>query len=144
MNSSRRCEERGRPMADRQKPLHILDLIAAHVPADLRPNVLVVGSIAAAYHFRDQLQEGEVRTKDVDIVIQPAGAIKQCHAIAMRLLAEGWRRHIHPKFPPRPAPDGELPAIRLSPPNVDAFFIELLAFPELDQKETKSWVPIQL
>lgn len=137
------CARREKPIADRQEPTHVFDLIAAHVPADLRPNVLVVGSLAAAYHFRDQLLEG-VRTKDADVVIQPAGAIKECTAIATRLVENGWRKRIHPQFPPGATPEGNLPAIRLAPPNTDTFFIELHAFPEFDQREMRAWVPIQL
>ena len=38
--------------------------------------------MAAAYHHRDRLIGGVVNTKDADVVIQPAGAVAECEAIA--------------------------------------------------------------
>jgi hypothetical protein len=132
-------------MAERLDPRVIFEMLAHQIPQDLKPNVLVVGSLAAAYHHRSQLHLGAVTTKDADVIIQPAGALKECKAIAERLLADGWRKRVDWKnFPPRPAPDGPLSAIRLSPPNSDAYFIELLGFPEQAQSEARKWVPIQL
>lgn len=130
-------------MAERLDPKLIFDLIASHLPPDLRPHILVVGSLAAAYHFRDVLEFGSVTTKDADVVIQPAGAIAECVAIAKRLLDLQWHLRIE-KFRPCPSPDGDLPAIRLSPPDSNAYFIELLGFPDPGQVELKTWIPVEL
>ncbi len=73
-------------MSESQAPDILFALIASHVPPDLQENILVVGSIAAAYHHRSALISGAVRTKDADVIIQPAGAIEECRQIALRLL----------------------------------------------------------
>lgn len=125
-------------------PAPLFALIAKQVPEDLLKNILVVGSLAAAYHFRAQLAGSGVNTKDADFVIYPAGAIAECRAIAERLLDMGWRRHgeCYPQAQPEPVDD--LRAIRLYPPDVDFYFIELLGLPEIGQAELKTWVPVEL
>jgi hypothetical protein len=107
-------------------PEFLFDMVARTVPKDLHPNILIVGSLAAAYHHRDQLTAQVVATKDADVMVQPAGAVIECAAIATRLLAAGWRRteQCYPRARPEPAED--LRAIRLHPKDFDAFFIELL------------------
>jgi len=53
--------------------------LATELPPDVHDNVLVVGSLAAGYHFFGQTETGsEVQTKDVDVVVQPAGAVATC------------------------------------------------------------------
>lgn len=124
-------------------PNLLFDLIARHVPADLKPNILVVGSLAAAYHHRDKLRLQGVNTKDADVVIQPAGAIQECKTIATRLLGEGWTRT--EVCVPKATPDADrLEAIRLYPPGSRAYFIELLGFPAVGQTEIKNWAPVEL
>jgi hypothetical protein len=130
-------------MNDRLNPSVMFDLIAAHVPADLKSNILIVGSLAAAYHHRDSLVSGGVRTKDADVMIQPAGALTECRAIAQRLLHDGWRR-TDKCFPRGTNTDPELRAIRLYPPASTAYFVELLTFPEQAQTASLQWVPIEL
>ena len=98
-------------MSDRLKPEVLFDLIGSHVPQELKPNILIIGSVAAAYHHRDSLVSGGVRTKDADVMIQPAGAIKECQAIAQRLLDDGWRR-TEECFP---RDDENHPALRADP-----------------------------
>lgn len=131
-------------MADRLDPKVLFDLIAAHVPSDLRPNILVVGSLAAAFHYREKLALRGVTTKDADVVIQPAGAIEECRTIARRLLAAGWRKTDKCWPSPQPHPHEALRAIRLYPPATEAYFIELLAFPPVGQVASKAWIPIEL
>jgi len=135
-------------MSEQLDPKILFDLIAAHVPADLKPNLLVIGSLAAAYHHREALRGGAINTKDIDLVIQPAGAITECRDIAQRLLVQGWRRRsygTHACVPrAEPEPLDQLAIIRLHPPATDAYFIEFLAFPEDGQAELKKLVPIQL
>ena len=58
---------------------------------------------------------------------QPAGALHECRAMAIRLLAEGWHRYPGKCFPQAsPEPAEDLRAIRLLPPESDAYYIELL------------------
>ncbi len=131
-------------MSQALDPAPLFALIAKQVPEDLLKNILVVGSLAAAYHFRDQLAGSGINTKDADFVIYPAGAIAACRAIAEQLLDLGWRRHKECYPQSRPEPDDDLRAIRLYPPDVDFYFIELLGFPEVGQSKFKAWVPIEL
>lgn len=131
-------------MSERLDPRVLFQLIASHVPDDLHENILIVGSLAAAYHFRDQLEFGGVNTKDADVIVQPAGAVAECRAIATRLLNDGWRRKDNCYPRPAPEPVRDLRAIRLYPPHSDAYFIELLAFPGAEQAEKQVWIPCQL
>jgi hypothetical protein len=137
-------------VSDNVDPKILFDLIAHHLPPELRPHILVAGSLAAAYHHRDRLIGGVINTKDADVMIQPAGAIAECQTIAKLLLARGWRRTDVCFARPTPTPtDGSptdewLRAIRLFPKNSDAYFLELLAFPSADQREIKRWDPCQL
>ncbi len=73
-------------------PATLFDMIALTIPKDLHANILIVGSVAAAYEHRATITGQAVQTKDADVVVQPAGAIKECVTIAKRLLADGWRR----------------------------------------------------
>lgn len=131
-------------MSETLDPAPLFALIADQVPADLLPHILVVGSLAAAYQYRGQLAGGGVTTKDADFVIQPAGAIAECQAIAGRLLEAGWRRHEKCQARPAAEPAEELQAIRLYPPTTDFYFVELLGLPAADQPEIKRWVPVEL
>ncbi len=49
-------------------PNVIFDMIASQVPADLHDNVLVIGSLAAAYHYRTRIGAVAINTKDADVV----------------------------------------------------------------------------
>ncbi len=132
-------------MSDLLDPKLMFEMIAAQVPEDLHGNVLIVGSLAAAYHHREQLKTHAVNTKDADVVVQPAGALPQCQRIAERLLEEGWERYPGKCFPvPAPEPADDLRAIRLYPPKTDAYYIELLGLPEPGQQERRKWVPVKL
>lgn len=125
-------------------PTLIFDLIATELPADLHDHVLIVGSLAAAYHYRERLLIDSVNTKDADVVVQPAGAIEQCKTIANRLLAAGWYRRV--RCVPRAGCDDldALEVIRLHPPSSNAYFLELLAFPRATQNTAKELIPIEL
>lgn len=132
-------------MSDLLDPKVMFKMIAAQVPKDLHGNVLIVGSLAAAYHYREALETHAVNTKDADVVVQPAGALAECKMIAERLLEEGWYRYPDKCFPmSEPEPADELRAIRLYPPGTEAYYIELLGLPEPGQGERRKWVPLEL
>lgn len=131
-------------MSENLDPRPIFTLIAHHLPIDLHPNVLVVGSLAAAYHYRDHLRQPAVNTKDADIIVQPAGAVEECRTIALRLLKDGWKRRFNCTASPAGVPPGKDNVIRLLPPRSDAYFIELLALPPADQREARIWIPCEL
>lgn len=131
-------------MSDRLDPRLLFEMIAHDLPVELQPHVLVVGSLAAAYHFREVIHRDGIATKDADCVIHPAGALKECQAIATRLLSDGWRRLEDCSPRAQPEPVTELRAVRLNPPSTDAYFVELLAFPDVGQKEAVKWIPFEL
>lgn len=137
-------------MSERLDPRVVFDLIAHHVPKELHKHVLIAGSLAAAYHHREQLVDGAVNTKDADVVVQPAGAINECATIATRLLDDGWLRTVacYPRATAKPKDSSTaadwLRAIRLRPRRTESFFIELLAFPQASQKQNLIWRPCRL
>ncbi len=108
------------------------------LPAGVRDRVFVVGSLAGACHHAAQLANGGVRTKDADLVIHPAGDVAPAAVIASQLRAAGWRQK------PIDLPPGELPAIRLFPPDHDDYFVELLIVPDGETSGTKSWIGVEL
>ncbi len=125
-------------------PNLIFDLIATELPNDLHDHVLIVGSLAAAYHYRERLLIDAINTKDADVVVQPAGAIDQCKTIANRLLAAGWYRRTGCAAQTRCDDLDALEVIRLHPPSSNAYFLELLAFPAATQTTAKELIPIEL
>ncbi len=125
-------------------PSLIFDVIATEIPVDLHDHILIVGSLAAAYHYRDRLRADAINTKDADVVVQPAGAIAECRAIANRLLELGWRRRSGCVAHATPAVLEKLEVIRLHPPGSDYYFLELLAFPDETQITPKSLTPVEL
>jgi hypothetical protein len=102
-------------------PRTVLARVAAHVPDSCRRNVIVVGSLAAAYHLLAGQPDELVRTKDIDCVLLPrVEALRAGKTVADTLLADGWRRraegpHAAPGSPD--TPDDALPVIRLNPPD---------------------------
>ncbi len=131
-------------MAEVLLPDVLFRRIAGLVPAAFHPNMLIVGSIAAAYHFRHALVQRGVNTKDADIVIRPAGAVQESQTIAETLLAAGWRRHEKCFALPTSENVDQLRAIRLRPPEGDDFFLEFLTVPAAGQTAVKAWTPVHL
>ncbi len=104
--------------------------VASQVPAECRAHLVVVGSLAAAYHLFGARPESAVRTKDMDCILVPRiEAVSQGQAVARALLAAGWRPPSHGPFAAPGAadtPDDRLPVVRLYPPDSDDWFVELL------------------
>jgi hypothetical protein len=125
----------------------LLAKVADQIPESLRPNVVIIGSVATAWSFRDLLGTGAVATKDIDVLLRPAvDAVATAERIGQLLLAERWQ----PQFPQgRQAgtpetPDDELPALRVAPPGTAAgWFIEMLAMPPADQTQRRRWIRFQ-
>jgi hypothetical protein len=114
------------------------------LPDESHAHVFVVGSLAAAYHFRVQLQRQGVNTKDADLVVHPAGDSISCGGMAERLLDLGWQRHPECYAAASPEPADDLRAIRLYPPDSAEYFVEFLNLPELGQQEIKKWIPVEV
>lgn len=121
----------------------LLRRVAEQVPEGLRANVVVIGSIASAWAFRDISGTHSVATKDIDLLLQPAvDAVTTAEMLGQDLLDRGWT----PRFPNgiqpgcAATPADALPALRLSPPaGAGQWFVELLAAPPADQTTRKRW-----
>jgi hypothetical protein len=121
----------------------LLSRVAARIPSTLRPHVIVIGSIAAAWAFRDVSGTYSVATKDIDLLLSPSvAAVQTAESLGDELMDEGWQ----PRYPNgiqpgnSDTPNDDLPALRLSPPgDSEHWFIELLAEPHADQSERRHW-----
>jgi hypothetical protein len=121
----------------------LLQRVAERVPPALRANVVVIGSIATAWAFRDVSGTHAVATKDIDVLLRPAiDAVTTAQALGKELQDEGWQ----PRYPngiqpgTQQTPEDQLPALRLSPPgDDDTWFVELLAESPADQTTRKHW-----
>lgn len=121
----------------------LLKRVAKQVPQALRANVVVIGSIATAWAFRDVSGIHSVATKDIDLLLRPAiDAVATAATLGQDLLEDGWvAQFTHGREPGNAdTPDDDLPALRLSPPeNRNGWFVELLAEPPQDQTARKHW-----
>ncbi len=121
----------------------LLRRVAERISPALRAHVVVVGSIAAAWAFRDVSGTNAVATKDIDLLLRPAvDAVATATSLGRRWLDEGWRpQFTHGRRPGDEAtPDDDLPALRLRPPGDDAgWFVELLGEAPPDQVTRKRW-----
>jgi hypothetical protein len=121
----------------------LLQRVAEQIPNPLRANVVVIGSIATAWAFRDVSETDSVATKDIDVLLRPAiDALGTAEALGQQLLASGWIPRYPNGIEPGSAttPDERLPALRLSPPgDENGWFLELLAEPQPDQTHRKHW-----
>lgn len=115
-------------------PRAALEQLANTIPEDCRENLVVVGSLAAGYHFFGKNPKLQVRTKDADCLLSPRiRAIPAGIAVAEELFSSDWSYYPTDEFP-RPGdettPDELLPVARLKPPGGQEWFIELLTVPE--------------
>lgn len=121
----------------------LLRRVAERVPSALRANVVVIGSIATAWAFRDISGTYSVATKDIDLLLRPAiDAVATAETLGQELLNDGWQPQYPNGIQPGTVdtPDDRLPALRLTPPGeTDGWFVELLADPPADQVARKHW-----
>ena len=125
-------------------PKKLFRRLADDIPGALRRHIFVVGSLAAAYHFRSELKSRAVNTKDADLVLYPAGDVRSAKALAGKLLDLGWTRTDQCYPQERRNPVGTLRAFRLNPPGSRDYFIELLGLPGPGQSKRLVWVPVRL
>ncbi|MBI2932541.1 MAG: hypothetical protein HYY16_12900 [Planctomycetes bacterium] len=126
-------------------PVEVFERLQGDFPRPLQKHIFVVGSLAAAYHFRAALEDHAVNTKDADVVIHPAGHVTSCKKIAERLLRDGWTRLADASFPQEHIePLDDLRTLRLYPPRSRRYFIEFLGLPKKEQREARKWTPIRI
>lgn len=116
----------------------IFALIGKAIPQELQSNMIIIGSLAAAYSFFDN-QSGEgVRTKDVDCMLSPsAKAIPVAKNVTQKLLDNSWTYRSSKDFPTpgtQEVPVKLLPLVRLNPPGQAEWFIELLCPPSVSDQ----------
>ncbi len=133
-------------------PSKVLSEVSAAIPTASRANIIIIGSLAAGYHFFGQDESKAIRTKDVDCVLEPFhAAVGAGQSIARQLLDAHWQRRTagdHQIPGNAETPVDQLPAVRLYPPGVDpdseeAWFIELLTVPE-SAEGGKKWTRLPL
>jgi hypothetical protein len=116
-------------------PSDVLAQVARSLPDRVRPHVIIIGSLAAGYHFFAGDGARAIRTKDVDCLFSPhSSAVAAASEVADQLLAADWRLREDPEWglPGKAADPLEgLPMVRLRPPGETAgsWFLELLSAP---------------
>lgn len=119
-------------------PHGTLRQLAAALPEDIRDDVIIIGSLAAAARFVSPNDEEPVRTKDIDCLLSPhLRAQASGRKTAEALLEKGWKMRQGAEWSqPGDArdPTDELPVVRLVPPGEDQWFLELLSSPEKGQQ----------
>ena len=131
-------------------PEAVMAQIANALPDDCRPNVIIVGSLAAGYHFFSDDANRSIRTKDVDCMFSPhAKAVAAAGQVAKRLLEAAWQPRQEGEWS-KPGnegtPDDKLPLIRLTPPGADGgvdWFLELLGAPDGYSEQAKTFHRVQ-
>ncbi len=122
---------------DQLTPSEVLAQVAEALPVEARGDVIVIGSLAAGYHFFSADGAAPIRTKDVDVLFSPhAKAVAAAVEVTERLLAADWTQRQDAKWgaPGGPADIVDvLPMVRLKPPKsakaTGEWFLELLSAP---------------
>jgi hypothetical protein len=74
-------------------PGAVMAQIAGALPEDCRPNVIIIGRLAAGYHFFSGDRQRSIRTKDVDCMFSPhAKAVAAAGQVTERLLEAEWQQ----------------------------------------------------
>jgi hypothetical protein len=118
-------------------PSQVLVQVAQALPKQLRGNLIICGSLAAAYNFFSDDGAASLRTKDVDMLFSPhAVAVDAAVEVTEQLLAANWKQREDAIYGTggRPEDDLEqLPVVRLRPPPGEGppaqWFLELLSAP---------------
>ena len=78
---------------DKVTPTDIFDQLVEAVPKEFHRNIIVVGSVAAGYHFfHNEPGKRFVRTKDIDCLLAPRKeAVHSAEVVTKELLGRGWR-----------------------------------------------------
>jgi hypothetical protein len=116
-------------------PSEVLAQVVEALPADVRGNVIIIGSLAAGYHFFAGDGARAIRTKDVDCLFSPhSKAIAAAAEVTDQLIQADWKLREGAQWSePGKKEDAEerLPMVRLRPPGETPapWFLELLSAP---------------
>ena len=129
-------------------PAKILQDVSRSIPSEFHKLIVVVGSLAAGFHYFGNDKDREVRTKDIDCVVSPrVEAVAAGKKITEHLLENGWEPIPQDgrTFPASPeTPDAELPVIRLYPPKLRGWFLEFLTVPDPEDESNRQWMRVDL
>lgn len=124
-------------------PREVLERVSQALPATVRERVIVVGSLAAGFHFFGGHAGMAVRTKDADCLLSPRmEAVGAGTTLAKELLDAGWTHHFVEGFPRAGTSDmlaAQLPALRLVPPGEPGWFLEVLGAHEEGNRSERSF-----
>lgn len=128
-------------------PRDVLKQVAAALPEECRDSVIIIGSLAAGYHFFGDDPESQVRTKDVDCMISPhIKAVPAGRIVAESLLEADWRLREDSEWGEPGAastPTEKLPLVRLHPPDTKEWFIELMVSPASSADSGKKYIRLE-
>lgn len=128
-------------------PANVLREITDAVPEDCHKFMIIIGSLAVGFHYFGSRSEMVVRTKDADCLLSPrVEAVPAGILITERLIDEGWEISDEGRWGTpgdKSTPDDKLPAVRLRPPGISDWFIELLTVPATPHDDGKNWVRIK-
>lgn len=116
-------------------PTAVLEQVAESLPGHVRGSVIIIGSLAAGYHFFAGDGNRAVRTKDVDALFVPhSKAVIAAAEVTDELIDAKWTlREGTAWSKPGTKDDAEesLPMVRLVPPDhkASSWFLELLSAP---------------
>jgi hypothetical protein len=118
---------------DLLSPTQVLEQVSRALPEALRSNVIIIGSLAAGFHFFSGDAAAAIRTKDVDCLLSPhAKAVATAAQVTQQLRSANWTQRPDAQWgrPGDPSVATQaLPMVRLQPPTGHAWFLELLAAP---------------
>ena len=125
------------PLVTPLNPSEVIAQVAGALPEQARSQVIICGSLAAAYNFFSGDGAASLRTKDVDILFSPhAVAVDAAVQVTEQLMAANWTQREDGTFGTGGRPEDnldDLPVVRLRPPAGEGapapWFLELLAAP---------------
>ena len=131
-------------------PDAVMAQIAGVLLEGCRPNVIIIGSLAAGYHFFSGDGQRSIRTKDVDCMFSPhAKAVAAAGQVTELLLGAKWQQRKEGEWAEpgnAETPDDKLPMIRLKPPGAEGgsdWFLELLGAPDKNSQHDKAFHRVQ-
>lgn len=114
-------------------PSEVLEQVAQALPENVRANVIIIGSLAAGYHFFSGDANAAIRTKDVDCLLSPhAKALTAATEVTEQLIQADWSQRQDVKWGTpgnKEVALEDLPMVRLRPPSGSEWFLELLSAP---------------